>query len=129
MPHFVDLPQPRLPKLEGLVRGSGSGIANCNIRYYRIAVMTPISLKLPNAMLHELAQAAAVEGVSKSEIIRACLEEGLSRRPKSKKPVTCLDLIGDLVGQQPGPKDASTNPKYLEQAVTGDFKRGRKNSH
>jgi hypothetical protein len=42
--------------------------------------------------------------------------------------MTCLDLVADIVGKQPGPKDASRNSKYLEHAITADYKRGRKNS-
>ena len=79
-------------------------------------------------MLRELEQIASVEGVSKSAIIRGALERTLSNRPKGKRRVNSLDLIRDLVGTQPGPKDASTNSKYLAQAITRNFQRARKNS-
>jgi len=49
-----------------------------------------------------------------------------SKKTKPRKRVRCLDLIRDLIATQPGPSDASANPKHLEQAILADFKRSRK---
>ena len=38
-----------------------------------------------------------------------------SKKTKLRKRVRCLDLIRDLIATQPGPSDASANPKHLEQ--------------
>ena len=39
-----------------------------------------------------------------------------------------LELVGDLVGSQPGARDASVNRRYLEEAVLADHGRARKNT-
>src|SRR2546426_899155 len=39
--------------------------------------MTTISLKMPRPLLRDLEAEAASQGVSKSEVVRTCLEEGL----------------------------------------------------
>jgi hypothetical protein len=77
-------------------------------------------LKLPGALIAELEAEAKRRGTSKSEVMRDALGQvlGASRRRKAH---TCLDRMGDLLGSQPGPRDASTNPRYLE-----GFGRGRK---
>ena len=80
-------------------------------------------------MLRDLEEEAAAQGISKSAVIRNCLESNISKKRKSRRRVTCLDLISDLAGTQPGPSDASTNKEYLIEAIVADFKRGRKNSH
>ena len=90
--------------------------------------MTTISLKLPEPVLRDVEEEARRRGVSKSAVIRECLETTL-RRQRAKRRVTCLDLVADLVGSQPGPRDASTNPRYLEEAVLADYNRGRKKPH
>lgn len=81
-------------------------------------------------MLRELQDVASAEGVSKSAIIRGALQGTLAKkRPKRKRRVSCLDLVRDLVGTQPGPRDASTNPAYLKRAILRNHQRARKNSH
>ena len=88
--------------------------------------MTTVSLKLPAPLLRDVQEEARRRGVSKSALIRDSLQAAL--RPKrARKRVTCLDLIRDLVGSQPGPADASTNPRYLQDAILADYRRGRKN--
>jgi hypothetical protein len=54
--------------------------------------------------------------------------EAMLRRKQRRKLPTCLDLVGDLVGSQPGPRDASVNRRYLEEAVLAEHGRARKNS-
>jgi hypothetical protein len=102
-------------------------IAICNRGYYNAGMLT-LSLKLPRPLLRELEAEAASQGVSKSEVVRVCLEEGLRRRrPRQARP-SCLDLVDDLAGSFAGPTDLSTNPRYLDEALAADGRRGRKNS-
>ena len=89
--------------------------------------MTTISLKLPEALLRELEEAAATRGMPKSAVVRESLEAALRKGRKSKQKVSCLDLVRDLVGTFEGPPDASTNPRYLEEAILADHRRGKKN--
>lgn len=73
-------------------------------------------MKVPEKLLRELDAAAAGEGVGKSAFIRDCLERAL-RKPGSK-PASCLQLMGESVGSVKGPRDLSTNRRYLKQAIT-----------
>ena len=79
--------------------------------------MTTISLKLPEAVLREIAQEAEARRVGKSAVIRDCIERALRRGKKSKASVTCLDLMGDGVGSFRGPRDLSTNRRHLADAI------------
>ena len=73
--------------------------------------MTTISLKLPDTLEARLSAEARRRRTTKSAIIRDAVEEALNR----KKPlVSCADLMRDLIGSQPGPRDASTNKEYLK---------------
>jgi hypothetical protein len=81
--------------------------------------MTTISLKLPEGLLRDLEAEARHRGVSKSMLIRETLETRL-RRVRARTRISCLDLVADLVGSQPGPADASTNPRYLDEAILRD---------
>jgi metal-responsive CopG/Arc/MetJ family transcriptional regulator len=76
--------------------------------------MKTISLKLPDGLHAKLVRSAKQEGQSKSEVVRAALEQFFNGQRKSKKFVSALELAGDLVGCCEGPGDLSTNPKYLE---------------
>lgn len=73
--------------------------------------MKTISLKLPPELEARLTRAARAKGVSKSRLIREALEAHLAN---GKRRQSCLDLAGDLVGSLSGPKDLSTNPKYMK---------------
>ena len=88
--------------------------------------MTTISLKLPEMLLRDLEAEARNRGVTKSTLIREAIETRL-RRSRARNRVTCLELMGDLVGSQPGPADASTNPRHLDEAVLNDARHERKN--
>lgn len=90
--------------------------------------MTTISLKLPERLLREIEQEAATRGVPKSVVIRDSLERTLRKGRKANKKVSCLDLMGDWVGHVHGPADASTNPRYLQEAILADHHRGKKKS-
>ena len=85
--------------------------------------MMTISLKLPEALLREIEQESATRGVPKSAVIRDSLERTLRKGRKAKKKVSCLDLMGDLVGHFEGPPDLSTNKKYLNEAIMADYER------
>jgi hypothetical protein len=99
-------------------------IAHCSIWYYLPGVTT-MTLKLPEALRRGVEQEARRRGVAKSVVIRQCVEAML-RRNKARKPATCLDLVADLVGCQPGPRDASVNPRYLDEAIAADYGSSRK---
>lgn len=76
--------------------------------------MTTISLRLPDALLALLDQAARSRGVSRSRLLREILEQAL-QRPAKAGAASCYDLVRDLVGSVKGlPKDLATNPKYME---------------
>ena len=91
--------------------------------------MHTISLKFPPQLEHLVEAEAKRRQISKSAVIRACVEEVLLKRPDSKRQLTCADLMGDLIGSQVGPPDASTNKRYLEEAILEDYYRGRKGTH
>jgi hypothetical protein len=86
-----------------------------------------MSLKVPEALLRGLKEEARRQGVPTSSLVREGAE-ALLRRKGHRNPPNCLDLVSDLVGSQPGPKDASVNQHYLEEAVVADHVRPRKNS-
>lgn len=88
--------------------------------------MHGISFKLPPTLRRRLADEAKRRRVSQSTLIRETLESALLRRPRERGELTCADLAGDLLGAFPGPKDASTNKRYLEEAILADVKRGKK---
>lgn len=72
--------------------------------------MKTMSLKLPVALSSKLERAAKKRGQSKSEVVRTALEQFLN----GERPMSALELAGDLVGCAEGPGDLSTNPKYME---------------
>ncbi len=77
-------------------------------------------LTVPESLLRELEREAAARGVKKSTVNRDSLHQTLSGARNAKKQVSCLDLMGDWVGQVAGPADASTNPRYFEASVLAD---------
>jgi len=87
-----------------------------------------MTLKVPEALRRGVEEEARRRGVPKSVLVRECLEAML-RRKQGRKPRTCLDLLGDLVGSQPGPRDASVNRRYLDEAVLADHGHTRKDFH
>lgn len=75
--------------------------------------MKALSLKLPDALDRRLDSAVARRGVKKSVLVREALESYLdSSEPVATGSIT--DLAGDLVGCIEGPRDLSSNPKYLD---------------
>jgi len=75
--------------------------------------MRTISLKLPDGLHAKLDQVARSRKQTKSEIVRDALEQMLNGA-RAARPVSALELAGDLVGCCEGPGDLSTNPKYME---------------
>ena len=75
--------------------------------------MKTISLKLPNPLHAQLERLAKSRAQTKSAIVRKALEEMLNGTCRMK-PVSALELAGDVVGCCEGPGDLSTNPKYME---------------
>jgi Arc/MetJ-type ribon-helix-helix transcriptional regulator len=75
--------------------------------------MKTISLKLSDALHAKLERVAKGRKQTKSEIVRDALEQMLNGA-RAVKPVSALELAGDLVGCAEGPGDLSTNPKYME---------------
>ena len=78
--------------------------------------MKTISLKLPAGLHAKLDRAAKQSKQSKSEVVRAALEQYLNgaQPGRSDRTLSALQLAGDLVGCAEGPGDLSTNPKYME---------------
>jgi Arc/MetJ-type ribon-helix-helix transcriptional regulator len=82
--------------------------------------MQAISLKFPPHLGQLVETEAKRRRVSKSAVIRACVEEVLLKHRQGKRQLTCADLMGDLIGSQPGPFDASSNKDYLEKSLLKD---------
>ena len=85
--------------------------------------MKTVSLKLPEVLLWEVEQEAATRGVAKSALIRDCIERSLQKKRKPQREMSCLDLMGDLVGSFSGPQDLSTNRRYLTEAIAANARR------
>jgi hypothetical protein len=79
--------------------------------------MTTVSLKLPELLLRQVEQEATTRGVAKSAVIRDCIERTLQSGKKPKPKASCLDLMGNWVGSFRGPRDLSTNRRYLTEAI------------
>lgn len=74
--------------------------------------MKTISLKVPEAMDHELARRAASRGLSKSDIVREAVGEYLVEND-TPAAGSFLAAAADLVGSVDGPEDLSHNPEHL----------------
>jgi len=89
--------------------------------------MDALSFKLPPVLRRRLAEEARRRRVSQSTILRESLEAALMEQPRARGELSCADLAGDLIGSMRGPRDASTNKRYLEEAIVADYtKRGGK---
>ena len=76
--------------------------------------MTTITCKIPRQLDALLAAEARKKRVSKSQLVREAIQERFKRQ-KSKQPPRAIDLVRDLCGViKGGPRDMSSNPKYLE---------------
>jgi hypothetical protein len=84
--------------------------------------MDLVSFKLPSALRKRLAEEARRRRVSQAAVIRESLEAALLEQPATRGELTCADLAGDLIGSfRGGPKDLSTDKRYLEEAIVADF--------
>ena len=74
--------------------------------------MPAISLKVPPVLDAKLATLARQRRTSKSAVVRDALEAYFAGDGKPRK-LSALDLVRDLVGRFEGPRDLSTNKRYL----------------
>lgn len=74
--------------------------------------MKAISLKLPDPLFQDLAQAALARASSQSEIIRMALTAYL-KQDAAPSSTTCLDRASRWAGMMQGPADLSSNPEHL----------------
>jgi hypothetical protein len=84
--------------------------------------MDLVSFKLPPQLRKRLAEEARRRRVSQGAVIRESLQTTLLERPSARGELTCADLAGDLIGSvRGGPRDASTNKRYLDEAIVADY--------
>jgi len=75
--------------------------------------MVTVTVKLPEELGLKLEAVARRRRTSKSEVIRALLEQGLSA--EGTKGASCYELAKDLCGSiQGAARDLSTNKRHLE---------------
>lgn len=86
-----------------------------------VVPVEPLSFKLSPLLRRRLAEEARRRRVSQSTVIRESLEAALMDQPRARGEISCADLAGDLVGAMRGPPDASTNGKYLAEAIAADY--------
>ena len=77
-----------------------------------ISTMKTISLKLPAPLANWLARRAAELGRSRSDLVRQALEEQCQGK-NSRGEKSCAELMVEFGGFFRGPRDLSTNPKYM----------------
>lgn len=76
--------------------------------------MNTISLKIPPKLHSQLTKAAKKRRQSKSEVVRAALEQYLNGQ-QTVPPGSMLEAFLPWVGcASGGPADLATNPKYME---------------
>jgi Ribbon-helix-helix protein, copG family len=85
------------------------------IRYYEnAAVMTTLTVKIPEALERSIATAARRERVTKSELVRRAMAKYVAQTDEDDKFQSALDLAGGLIGSvRDGPADLATNAKYM----------------
>ena len=89
--------------------------------------MELVSFKLPPQLRKRLAEEARRRRVSVAAVIRESLQATLLERPSARGELTCADLASDLIGSvRGGPKDASTNKRYLDEAILADHFREKR---
>jgi hypothetical protein len=75
--------------------------------------MQTISLRLPDDLLDELTSEAKARRVTKSQVVRDCLEKMLCKQ-LSAADISSYDLARDLAGAVKGlPKDLAVEPRYM----------------
>ena len=71
-----------------------------------------LTVKLPQPLQAKLDALVARRGRSRSDLVREAIERLVSEGGCATSP-SALDIAKDLKGVMRGPKDLSTNPKYL----------------
>lgn len=74
--------------------------------------MGTLTVKLSQPLQAKLDALVKRRGRSKSDLVREAIERLVSESGKQER-LTVHDLLKDLKGSVRGPKDLSTNPKYL----------------
>lgn len=72
--------------------------------------MKILTLRIDDGLARWLSEEARHGGRTKSDIVR----EALLKQRNGKRPLSLHDRMKDLCGMISGPRDLSTNPKYLE---------------
>lgn len=88
--------------------------------------MQGVTFKAPTVLRRRLAQEARRRRVSQSIVIRETLEAALLDRPRRAGKLTCADVAAEVIGSFRGPKDLSTSRRYLDEAISGETRRGPK---
>jgi metal-responsive CopG/Arc/MetJ family transcriptional regulator len=73
--------------------------------------MVTLTIKIPELLASKLEELVRQRGQRRSEIVREAIER-MVEQPEGGEG-SALDLVRDLKGVFKGPKDLSTNPKYL----------------
>jgi predicted DNA-binding protein len=75
--------------------------------------MATLSVKLSQPLYAQLDALVVRRGQTKSELVREAIERLVAER-EAPENTSVLDLIKDLKGSGRGPKDLSSNPKYMD---------------
>jgi Arc/MetJ-type ribon-helix-helix transcriptional regulator len=75
--------------------------------------MRTLSLKLPASLSAKLDRVARQRGQSKSEVVRAALQQFLNGE-LAIPAESALEAVQPWIGCVDGPGDLTTNPKYME---------------
>lgn len=73
--------------------------------------MVTISLKVSENLAHQLEEEAKQSSRSRSEIIREALQDKFESKKKRRTMTDAFSECGEFFE---GPRDLSTNPKYME---------------
>lgn len=75
--------------------------------------METITVKLPAPLHARLATEASRRHVTKSQLVRDCLN-GIFTGSRLRGKLSCHELAKDLAGSLRGPRDLATNPRHLK---------------
>lgn len=75
--------------------------------------MTTLTCKIPAKLNAKLEALSRVRRISKSAILREALEDKTKRAARAATP-SAFEVAKHLCGKVRGPRDLSTNPKYLK---------------
>lgn len=87
--------------------------------------MSTLTVRVSSELEARLVAEASRRHITKSDLVRFLLEEGMGDRDDNVPPVSCADLMEDLIGCfDSGLEDLATNPAHLEAAIVEDYERG-----